>query len=80
MARELGTHLADLVAEGDDVVEASPGGRVQPPRTLLGDVDAVLHRQDPDGNGVDPFPRVAAGTADLDRTVAVVPEQRLRYG
>ena len=49
---ELRAGLAGLVAQGDHVVEPAAGEGVQVPGALVGDVDAELVAQHPDGVGV----------------------------
>ena len=47
VVRELGADLAGPVAQGDHVVEPATGDRVEVPRALAGDVDAVRARAAP---------------------------------
>ena len=74
---EFGADLADLVAQADHVVEMAAGHRVQMPRQLVGDVDAVLLAQNPCGVGVDTRFGVAAGADYLDMAAGAVAQQGL---
>src|SRR5207247_5377046 len=66
VAEELRAHLADLVAQGDDVVEPAAGQGVQMAGARVRDVDAVVLTKDPYGVRVKVLFRTTARTGDVN--------------
>src|SRR3954466_10068697 len=75
-SRELGTHLADPVAQRDHGVEALPEKRVEMLAAAVAQVDAALLHDSYRVGGQ--WLRVASGAGCLDRTARHVVKQRFR--